>query len=102
MVAARVYVEDNQLDKAAAAAEARRRPARRTSGCAPWRSSASRACSRRMGKYDVALATLGTKTLGEQEAARLEVRGDVLLDKGDPQRRAGRVRSGAQAAARAG
>jgi predicted negative regulator of RcsB-dependent stress response len=35
------------------------------------------------GKYDVALATLGTKPMGEHEAARLETRGDILYAKGD-------------------
>jgi predicted negative regulator of RcsB-dependent stress response len=34
-------------------------------------------------QYDTALATLGTEDMGVHEAARLEIRGDVLLAKGD-------------------
>src|SRR5690606_12927225 len=40
------------------------------------------------GNHDAALETLGTASMGVHEAARLEVRGDVLLAKGD---RAGAV-----------
>jgi predicted negative regulator of RcsB-dependent stress response len=82
MVAARVYVEDNQLDKAAAQLK-RVADSAKDEKLRPVAQLRLARVQSAMGQYDVALATLGTKTLGEHEAARLEVRGDVLLAKGD-------------------
>lgn len=83
MVAARVYVESNQLDKAAealqrvatSAADEKLRPV------AQIRLARVQSA---MGQYDTALATLGDQELGTQEPARLEARGDILLASGDP------------------
>lgn len=82
MVAARVFVETNQLDKAAerlqrvatSAADQKLRPV------AQIRLARVQSAQ---GKYDEALATLGGQSMGEQEAARLEARGDILFAKGD-------------------
>jgi predicted negative regulator of RcsB-dependent stress response len=82
LVAARVFVDSNQLDKAVerlkrvaeTAADEKLRPIARLR-LARVQSS--------QGQYDAALATLGTANLGVHEAARLEARGDVLLAKGD-------------------
>ncbi len=82
MVAARVFVESNQLDKAAerldrvakTAEDEKLRPVAQIR-LARVQSS--------QGKFDVALATLGTNSMGEHEAARLETRGDILFAKGD-------------------
>ena len=82
MVAARIFVETNELDKAAerlqrvatSAEDQKLRPV------AQIRLARVQAAQ---GKYDEALATLGDKPMGEQEAARLEARGDVLFAKGD-------------------
>jgi len=82
MVAARVFVESNQLDKAAerlqrVAASAKDRKLR---PIATLRLAKVQAAE---GHYDVALATLGSASLGGHEAGRLEERGDILLAKGD-------------------
>jgi predicted negative regulator of RcsB-dependent stress response len=82
MVAARVYVEDNQLDKAATALK-RVADSAKDEKLRPVALLRLARVQSAMGQYDVALATLGTKALGEHEAARLEVRGDVLFAKGD-------------------
>jgi predicted negative regulator of RcsB-dependent stress response len=82
MVAARIYVDTNQLDKAAqvlttvmnTAADGKLRPIARI--------RLARVQSA-LGEYDKALATLGEQSLGAQEAARLEARGDILYAKGD-------------------
>ncbi len=82
LVAARVYVETNQLDKAvetlkrvaSTAEDEKLRPV------AQVRLARVQAAQ---GNYDEALATLGDKPLGAQEPARLEARGDILLAKGD-------------------
>jgi predicted negative regulator of RcsB-dependent stress response len=82
MIAARVFVESNELDKAvqrlervaANAKDAKLRPV------AKIRLARVQAAQ---GKLDAALATLGTASMGAQEGARLEARGDVLLAKGD-------------------
>jgi predicted negative regulator of RcsB-dependent stress response len=82
MVAARVFVETNELDKAAerlqrvatSAEDLKLRPV------AQIRLARVQSAQ---GKYDEALATLGDKPMGEQEAARLEARGDILFAKGD-------------------
>ncbi len=72
MVAARVYVEDNQLDKAAAQLK-RVADSAKDEKLRPVAQLRLARVQSAMGQYDVALATLGTKTLGEHEAARLEV-----------------------------
>lgn len=82
LVAARVFVEANQLDKAVerlqrvatSAADKKLRP------IAQIRLARVQSAQ---GNYDAALATLGTTSLGEHESARLEARGDILLAKGD-------------------
>ena len=82
MVAARLYVESNQLDKAIAtlqsvantATDEKLRPIARI------RLARVQAAQ---GNHDVALATLGEAPMSTQEPARLEVRGDILLAKGD-------------------
>jgi predicted negative regulator of RcsB-dependent stress response len=82
MVAARIYVDTNQLDKAAqmltsvmnTAPDEKLRPIARI--------RLARVQSA-LGEYDKALATLGDTPLGAQEAARLEARGDILYAKGD-------------------
>jgi predicted negative regulator of RcsB-dependent stress response len=82
MVAARLYVESNQLDKAAetlqrvatTAVDEKLRP------IAQVRLARVQAA---LGDYDAALATLGDKPLGTHEPARLEVLGDILLARGD-------------------
>ncbi len=82
MVAARMFVESNQLDKAAERLERVWKTAvdKRLRPIAQIRLARVQAAQ---AKYDIALATLGTATLGIQEAARLEARGDILLQKGD-------------------
>jgi predicted negative regulator of RcsB-dependent stress response len=82
MVAARLYVESNQLDKAA---EALQRVAE-TAVDEKLRPVAQVRLARvqaAQGDYDAALATLGDQPLGAQEPARLEARGDILLARGD-------------------
>ena len=82
MVAARVFVESNQLDKAAAALE-RVASSARDAKLRPIAQIRLARVQSAQGHYDVALATLGSVSLGRQEAARLEARGDILLAKGD-------------------
>lgn len=82
MVASRVFVESNQLDKAAerlqrvatSAEDLKLRPV------AQIRLARVQSAQ---GKHDEALATLGEKSMGKQEPARLEARGDILFAKGD-------------------
>jgi len=82
MVAANVHVEQNELDKAAERLQ-------RVANGAPdeyLRPIARLRLARvqlAQGLHDAALATLGTASLGQHEAARLEVRGDVLLARGE-------------------
>jgi predicted negative regulator of RcsB-dependent stress response len=82
LIAARVFVELNELDKAAQRLErvAKSAPDKRLRPIAQIRLARVQAAQ---GKYDTALATLGSTALGVQEPARLEARGDVLLLKGD-------------------
>jgi len=82
MVAARVFVENNQLDKAVERLERVSKTAvdKRLRPIAQIRLARVQAAQ---GKYDVALDTLGTRPLGVHESARLEARGDILLQKGD-------------------
>jgi predicted negative regulator of RcsB-dependent stress response len=82
MIAARVFVENNQLDKAVerlerVAAGAKDAKLRTVAKIRLARVQAAQ------GKLDVALATLGKDPMSAQEGARLEARGDVLLAKGD-------------------
>lgn len=82
LVAANVLVENNELDNAAQrlqrvadeAVDEKLRPIARL------RLARVQAAA---GNYDTALATLGTADMGPHEAARLEIRGDVLYAKGD-------------------
>lgn len=82
LAAAAVHVTSNELDKAV---ERLRRVAD-TAKDEKLRPIARLRLARVLsaqGKYDEALATLGTAHMGLHEAARLEVRGDVLLASGD-------------------
>lgn len=82
LVAANVLVENNELDKAV---ERLQRVA--TSAEDDYLRPIARLRLARVqiaqGLHDAALATLGTTSMGVHEAARLEVRGDVLFAKGD-------------------
>jgi predicted negative regulator of RcsB-dependent stress response len=82
LVAARAYVENNQLDKAAEVPQRVMNTATDEHLKPIARVRLARVQSAQ-GKYDAALATLGTVSLGEFEASRLEARGDILLAKGD-------------------
>jgi predicted negative regulator of RcsB-dependent stress response len=82
LVAANVHVGNNELDRAAerlqrVASEAVDEKVRPIARLRLARVQSAQ------GKYDAALATLGTADMGTHEAARLEVRGDVLFAKGD-------------------
>lgn len=82
LVAARVFVLSNQLDKAVERLERVAREATDQN----LRPIATLRLARVMssqGKYDEALARLGTASMGVHEEARLEARGDILLAKGD-------------------
>ncbi|MET0280751.1 MAG: tetratricopeptide repeat protein [Steroidobacteraceae bacterium] len=82
LMSVRAFVATNQLDKAierlqrvaTTAVDEKLRP------IAQLRLARVEAAQ---GQYDKALATLGTKDLGVHEAARLEIRGDLLFAKGD-------------------
>jgi predicted negative regulator of RcsB-dependent stress response len=82
LIAARVFVATNELDKAAERLQrvADTAPDKKLRPIARLRLARVQAAQ---GKHDLALATLGTADLGTHEAARLEARGDVLLAKGD-------------------
>lgn len=82
LMSVRVFVATNQLDKAIAALQrvATTATDEKLRPIAQLRLARVEAAQ---GKYDVALATLGTANLGVHEAARLEIRGDVLYAKGD-------------------
>ena len=94
MIAARVFVDSNQLDKAVerlqrvatTALDEKLRPVARL--------RLARVQSAQ-GKYDVALATLGEKPPGAHESAWLEARGDILFAKND---RAGALKAYEEAA----
>lgn len=82
LVAANVFVGNNELDKAEerlarVASSARDEQLRPIARLRLARVQSAK------GDYDAALATLGTADMGPHEPARLEVRGDVLLAKGD-------------------
>lgn len=82
LVAANVLVENNELDKAV---ERLQRVA--TGAKDEYLRPVARLRLARVqtaqGLYDAAMATLGTASMGVHEAARLEVRGDVLHARGD-------------------
>jgi predicted negative regulator of RcsB-dependent stress response len=82
LVLARAYVENNQLDKAADVLQGvmNTAPDNELRPIARVRLARVQAAQ---GKYDEALTTLGTASLGAFESARLEERGDILLAKGD-------------------
>jgi predicted negative regulator of RcsB-dependent stress response len=82
LVAASVHVEGNELDKAA---ERLKRVAEgaRDELVRPVARLRLARVQLAQGLHDEALATLGTADMGVHEAARLEIRGDVLLAKGD-------------------
>lgn len=82
LIAARVFVATNELDKAVERLQrvADTAPDKKLRPVAKLRLARVQSSQ---GKYDAALATLGTESLGLHEAARLEARGDVLLAKGE-------------------
>jgi predicted negative regulator of RcsB-dependent stress response len=82
MVASRVFVETNELDKAAERLQ-RVATSAEDEKLRPVAQIRLARVQSAQGKYDVALATLGDKPLGMQEAARQEARGDILFAKGD-------------------
>jgi len=82
LVAARVFVEANQLDKAAERLQ-RVATTAKDEKLRPIATIRLAKVQAAQGKYDVALATLGNASFGVHEAARLEERGDILLAKGD-------------------
>jgi predicted negative regulator of RcsB-dependent stress response len=89
LAAARVFVSRNELDKAAQRLErvANTGVDELIRPVARLRLARVQAAQ---GKYDVALATLGTADMGVHQPAYAEARGDVLLAKGD---RAGALRN---------
>lgn len=82
LVAARLHVEANELDRAA---ERLQRVATTTKDdkLRPVVRIRLARVQSAQGQYDAALATLGTANLGAHEPARLEARGDVLYAKGE-------------------
>jgi predicted negative regulator of RcsB-dependent stress response len=82
LIAASIYVGNNELDKAVESLQrvATTGPDEALRPIAKLRLARVQAAR---GDYDAALATLGTAEMGLHEAARLEVRGDVLYAKGD-------------------
>jgi predicted negative regulator of RcsB-dependent stress response len=88
LVAARVHVEANELDKAAAGLKSVMDTATDDEVRVIARLRLARVLSAQ-GKYDEALATLKVDDMGEFSNRFADVRGDVLLAKGD---RAGALR----------
>ncbi len=82
LMAARAYVENNDLDKAADALQ-RVMTTAADKDLRPIARVRLARVQEAQGKYDAALATLGNASLGAFESARLEARGDILLAKGD-------------------
>jgi predicted negative regulator of RcsB-dependent stress response len=82
MVAAKVFVESNQLDKAA---ERLQRVATTTTDekLRPIARVRLARVQSAQGKYDIALATLGEKPAGANAAGWLDARGDILFAKND-------------------
>jgi predicted negative regulator of RcsB-dependent stress response len=82
MVAAKVHVERNELDKAAERLQrvASSSPDESLRPIARLRLARVQAA---LGQHDQALATLGTADMGTHQPAYLEARGDVLLATGD-------------------
>ena len=84
LMAANVHVSNNELDKAVERLQRVATSAKDELLRPIARLRLARVQSAQ-GKYDAALATLGTAEMGEHEPARREVRGDVLLAQGDRQ-----------------
>jgi predicted negative regulator of RcsB-dependent stress response len=82
LAAARVYVEDGELDKAIPLLENVANNSRDKLLRPIARMRLARVQSAQ-GQHDKALATLGTQDMGSFQSAYLEVRGDVLFAKGD-------------------
>lgn len=82
LIAVRVLVGRNELDKAVERLERVMNTARDEKLRPVARVRLARVLSAQ-AQYDRALEVLGTADLGEHEAARLETRGDVLYAKGD-------------------
>lgn len=82
LMAANVYVSNNELDKAALRLQ-RVATSAKDELLRPVAKLRLARVQSAQGQYDAALATLGTASMGEHEPARLEVRGDVLLARGD-------------------
>ena len=82
MIAANIHVSNNELDKALERLQrvANGSPDEYLRPIARLRVARVQLAQ---GNHDAALETLGTASMGLHEAARLEVRGDVLLAKGD-------------------
>lgn len=82
LMAANVYVSNNELDKAVERLQ-RVATSAKDELLRPVAKLRLARVQSAQGQYDAALATLGTASMGEHEPARLEARGDVLLAKGD-------------------
>lgn len=82
LMAANIHVSNNELDKAVERLQRVASSAKDELLRPVARLRLARVQSAQ-GQYDAALATLGTAEMGEHEAARLEIRGDVLLAQGD-------------------
>src|SRR5690606_32383849 len=82
LVAANVLVENNELDKAVERLQ-RVATGAKDEYLRPIARLRLARVQTAQGLYDAALATLGTAGMGVHEAARLEVRGDVLYARGD-------------------
>jgi len=82
LIAASIYVGNNELDKAIETLQ-RVATSAKDENLRPIAKLRLARVQAAKGDYDAALATLGTADMGLHEAARLEVRGDVLLAKGD-------------------
>jgi len=82
LVAANVHVANNELDRARERLQrvAASAPDKYLQPVAKLRLARVQAAQE---QYDAALATLGTADMGEHEAARLEIRGDILFARGD-------------------
>lgn len=82
LIAANVHVSNNELDRARERLQRVADTARdqKLRPIAKLRLARVQAAQE---QYDAALATLGTQDMGEHEAARLEVRGDILFARGD-------------------
>jgi predicted negative regulator of RcsB-dependent stress response len=82
LVAANVHVSKNELDRAVERLQ-RVSTTARDEDLRPIARLRLARVQAAQEQYDAALATLGTADMQEHEAARLEVRGDILFAKGD-------------------